>query len=116
LAILRWLVWISLPILMLIAFYFVMNGRLDPSFPSELKRLEESISHDDWTGAAKEIDKLAKRWDSSMGRVQFFAERDVMREVGLGISRCRGYLKDQEKGEALAEVKSIEFFWNELEG
>ncbi|MBM7646049.1 hypothetical protein JOD45_002274 [Scopulibacillus daqui] len=108
-----------IPMVMIIGFVLIMAsspllkqpmGKND-NVEKYIKIVNRNIIDEKWTDAAKNQKQLKSAWEKVVRRIQFGAERDEMNDINKNIARLKGYIKANDKADALAELSELKNHW-----
>lgn len=112
---------ISIPVLAIIIFVFVMNSGFafekpdNYSVPEHAEIIRQSIMNEDWHSVDKEISQMnAVVKNKIFPFIQFSAEKDEMMALDLNISRLKGCVDSKDKSAALIFLQELKNNWFNL--
>lgn len=103
-------------LLILTSGYFVkMTFLSGTTIPETLVELELIVESESWEEAESMTNSLQKQWDKLAPFLQISTTEEDIKGFSQSIIRLKGYIRGQELGLALSELKLLNYTWNQFE-
>ena len=116
------IVLILIPIAILTAFVLLMNSgtvflKITNGYnvSEHIEEIKKNINNNEWNDAKTKTDELKNKLEKKIyPKIQYGVEIDEMNEIVNSVARLKGYIKTQDKSEAMAEIYDIENHWDNI--
>ncbi|MDD3169619.1 MAG: DUF4363 family protein [Eubacteriales bacterium] len=98
-------------LIMISSSYLKQSFREDDNVPVIIDAIKEDVDAGDWSEAKEGADELETAWKIIMGRVQFSAARDELRDAKTSIVRMKAYIEANDRAGSLAELNEVKEHW-----
>jgi len=111
------------PILVLLLFIAVMNGKLykltlypekGDDFPHYLQALKEDVTDEQWIKVQGDYDELTALWKNMVERIQFSVEKDQIEAIDVNLARMQAYIELRDKKGVVVELLELKEHWKNI--
>jgi|GEM_PF-5079061 len=111
------------PILILLLFTAVMNGKLykltlspekGDDFPHYLQTLKEDVTVEEWIKVQGDYDELTALWKNMVDCIQFSVEKDQIEAIDVNLARMQAYIELRDKKGVVVELIELKEHWKNI--
>ena len=96
--------------------FFKRANNPQEDLEGSLASLEELVDMGDWKSAYQKADELENVFRKLEKKMQFSEERDRIDDLTVSLARIKGYIKGEDKGGSVAEIKDALTNWEDIGG
>lgn len=84
------------------------------AYLDELKKIELSISKDNWDDAEKRLEKLESNWMQTQSKWGLFTDHKEIDNITISLKSTTAYVKSKNFSQSLASLKTLQHYLSHI--